>query len=228
MLRLLYAHGFASGPASSKGRALDALCAARGQRLERLDLRVPDRERLRLSAMIDVVRGALGEGDRAIAIGSSLGGLTVARAAERDPRIVGVLLIAPAFRLVERWRQRTGEAQWEAWRTRRTMDYPDHSSPDGVLRVDFGFVEDAAEVDCDDAPDGADSQGGLGPRWPDVRVPTTVLHGQRDETVDPALSRTFARGRPNVKLIELDDDHQMHASIPRIDAELTTLFDTLR
>ena len=55
-LRLLYCHGFASGPLSSKGRAL----AERFPELERLDLRVPDRERLRLSAMLEVVHRSLG------------------------------------------------------------------------------------------------------------------------------------------------------------------------
>ena len=215
-LRLLYGHGFASGPGSAKGRALHHRWSERGRDVELLDLRVPDRERLRLSAMIDVVRGALGPDDRAIAIGSSLGGLTMARAAEREPRIVATLLIAPAFRLVERWRRRLGERDWEAWRAHGTMAYDDHTTKGGKLNVDFGLMIDAAAID--DPP---------GHEWPDVKVPTTVVQGKRDETVDPELARTFARTRPNVRLVETDDDHSMLASLDVIDGELERLMKTL-
>jgi predicted esterase YcpF (UPF0227 family) len=219
-LRLLYGHGFASGPASSKGRALHHRWKERGRDLELLDLRVPDRERLRLSAMIEVVRGALGANDRAIAVGSSLGGLTMARAAEREPRIVAALLIAPAFRLVERWRGRLGERDWESWRAKGTMAYDDHTTKGGKLNVDFGFMLDAEQVD--------EQPGRL---WPDVRVQTTVVQGKRDETVDPELARTFAAtrppGSPPRRLVETDDDHSMLASIDVIDAELDRLIKTL-
>jgi pimeloyl-ACP methyl ester carboxylesterase len=188
----------------------------RGRDLELLDLRVPDRERLRLSAMIDVVRGALGPNDRAIAIGSSLGGLTMARTAEREARIVATLLIAPAFRIVERWRRRLGEHDWETWRAKGTMAYDDHTTKGGKLNVDFGLMIDAENVD--------EQPGKL---WPDVRVPTTVVQGQRDETVDPELARTFAATRKNVRLVETDDDHSMLASLDVIDAELERLIESL-
>ncbi|MEM9691699.1 MAG: YqiA/YcfP family alpha/beta fold hydrolase, partial [Myxococcota bacterium] len=54
-MRILYLHGFASSPGSRKGLAFDAHFAARGYVVERLDLRVPDRNQLRVSAMLDVV-----------------------------------------------------------------------------------------------------------------------------------------------------------------------------
>jgi pimeloyl-ACP methyl ester carboxylesterase len=45
--------------------------------------------------------------------------------------------------------------------------------------------------------------------FPDVRVPTLVLHGRRDAVVDPALSEIFARGRPHVERELLDSDHEL-------------------
>ena len=112
----LYRHGFASGKDSTKGVAIAAHLAARGLDLERLDLRVPSFEHLRLSAMLDVVGRAIGgPDDRAILLGSSLGGLTAARLAERDARVSALFLLAPAFQLVTRWRARVGEAEWPAW-----------------------------------------------------------------------------------------------------------------
>ena len=54
--RWLYLHGFASSPESAKARALAEHYAARGIDLERLDLRLPSFEHLRLSAIVEHVR----------------------------------------------------------------------------------------------------------------------------------------------------------------------------
>ncbi len=201
-MRILYAHGFASGPLSKKGVAVRAHLAKRGLEVELLDLRVPSPTGLRLSRMIEVVRAAAGP--ETLAIGSSLGGLTVAHAAAIDPRIRATVLLAPAFRLVERWRRRMTVEEWARWEREGTFRYDDHATG-GSLDVDFGFMEDAARVDTS---------------WPDVRVPTTIVHGTRDATVEPELSRTFAATRPNVRLVEVDDDHQLLGSLERICAEI--------
>ncbi len=65
----------------------------------------------------------------------------------------------------------------------------------------FDFIRDVQEVDVG---------------WPDVRVPTLIIHGSRDDVVDPALSRTWAAGKRHVRLIEVDDEHELAASIPLI------------
>ena len=194
--RILYAHGFASGPLSKKGVAVRDHLAKRGLGVELLDLRVPSPTGLRLSRMIEVVREAIGDADRVLAIGSSLGGLTVAHAA--------TVLLAPAFRVAERWRARMGEVDWAKWERDRTFVYEDHATG-GTLDVDFGFIEDAAQID----------RG-----WPEVRVPTTIIHGRNDQTIDPELSRTYAVARPNVRLLEVEDDHQLLRSIDVICAEI--------
>jgi alpha-beta hydrolase superfamily lysophospholipase len=51
---------------------------------------------------------------------------------------------------------------------------------------------------------------------PDVRVPTLILHGRGDTVVDIATSRQFAAGKRHVRLVELDDGHELTASIPRL------------
>jgi uncharacterized protein len=199
MQRHLYLHGFASGPSSYKGVQFAAHFERRGIALERLNLRVPSFEHLRLSAMIATVQGALGDGDTGIVFGSSLGGLTAARVAERDPRVTKLVLMAPAFQLVARWREMLG-AELEAWRTsgwREVMDFTTKQP----ARVDFGFVEDAEAIDVG---------------YPDVRVPTLIVHGIHDDTVPVAHSRRFAEARSNVTLVEVDDGHELIASLPRI------------
>jgi uncharacterized protein len=205
--RLLYLHGFASGPSSFKGRALSAHYAARGVDLERLNLRLPSFEHLRLSAMIEATRAAIGgPRERVVLLGSSLGGLTASRVAEDDARVSALVLLAPAFRLIERWRLRLGEAGWQAWEERGWLETDDYVEK-RKARVDFAFTRDAAAADA----------GGDG--WPDVRVPTLVVHGRADAVVDVALSRAWAQGKRHVRLVEVDDGHDLAASIDRVTAE---------
>jgi pimeloyl-ACP methyl ester carboxylesterase len=199
-VKILYLHGFASGPQSTKGLAFDKHFAERGVAIERMNLRVPSFEHLRLSTMIATVRAAID--DTAILIGSSLGALTAARVAERDDRVRALILMAPAFQLVARWREQLGPA-WDEWRAsgwREVDDYTTHAK----AKVDFGFVEDVTAVDVG---------------YPDVRVPTLVLHGTGDEVVPIDRSRTFAAGKRWVRLVELADGHELVASIPTLLAE---------
>lgn len=205
-MKYLYLHGFASGKDSKKGVALAKHFAARGLALERLDLRVPSLEHLRLSSMMEKVRAALGGAeDRAVVVGSSLGGLTAARVAERDPRVVSLVLLAPAFQLATRWRERVGEAAWRDWEESGWLEVDDHATG-GRSRVDFAFTRDVAGIDA--TP------------FPNVLVPTLIVHGTRDEVVDVGLSRAFARDRPHVCLVEVDDGHELVASLGRIAREI--------
>ena len=205
--RWLYLHGFASGPESAKGLALAEHYGKKGIALERLDLRVPSIEHLRLSTMMaHVVSRMGGERDRAVLFGSSLGGLTAARVAEQDPRVCALVLLAPAFRMIERWRARIGEPAWRAWETSGWFETPDFLTG-GVSRVDYGFACDVADVDA--------RSGG----WPDVRVPTLIVHGVNDEIVDIDLSRTWAKGKRHVRLVEVEDGHELGHSVTQIEAE---------
>ncbi len=202
--RFLYMHGFASGPGSEKGVALARHFASRGVDLALLDGRRPSLPHLRLSAIIDEIGRAIGgPRDRAVLMGSSLGALAAARAAERDARASALVLLAPAFRLMSWWRDYIGAAAWDEWRQTGWFETFDWST--GMpARVDWGFAVDAEAVDAG---------------WPDVRVPTLILHGRRDAVVSVELSRQFAAGKPWIRLIELDDEHDLTASIPRIISE---------
>ncbi len=205
--RWLYLHGFASGPGSAKGVWLAEHYARRGIALERLDLRKPSFEHLRLSAIIEAVRAELrGPWERAVVFGSSLGGLAACRAAEEDARICALVLRAPAFRLAERWRARMGERAWAEWERSGWLETYDFAEQ-REARVDFEFIRDAERVDA--------RNGG----WPDVRVPTLVVQGTRDDFVDPALAREGARGKRHVRLVEVDDGHELRASVERIARE---------
>lgn len=202
-VRALYLHGFASGPDSRKGTYLADRYARRGVSLERLDLRLPSFEHLRMSAMIDHVRARIGgPDDRAVVLGSSLGGAVAARTAVLDRRVQALVLLAPAFRLAARWQARV-PADIARWRETGWAEVDDHTTG-GKARVDFGFFEDAARTD---------------PDWPDVRVPTLVVHGVRDDIVTIDASREWVAARPWARLVEVDDDHELGASLDRIGEE---------
>ena len=202
--RWLYLHGFASGPESAKGRALSEHYAKRGALLERLDLRRPSLERLRFSDMTDHVAAAIaGPSERAVVFGSSLGGLTACRVAERDARICALVLLAPAFHLAERWRARLGEEGWAEWKRSGWLEVDDHARG-GKAKVHFAFVEEMLQID----------QG-----FPDVRVPTLIVHGRQDGTVSIEGSREFARGKAHVRLVEVDDGHELTSSLDLIARE---------
>jgi pimeloyl-ACP methyl ester carboxylesterase len=199
--RFLYLHGFASGPDSPKGLAFARCLGDRGLVVERLNLRVPSLERLRLSAAIAVTIAAMGgERDRVVLLGSSLGGLTAARVAERDPRVCALVLLAPAFQAAKGWRSRLAGEPLRRWRETGWLEVDDYATKQRA-RVDYGFLEDL------DAMDPADS-------WPDVRVPTLIVHGRQDAVVDIDGSRAFAVDRRNVRLVEVDDGHPLVATLP--------------
>lgn len=201
-MRCLYLHGFASGPGSAKGVAFERAFAAHGVAVERLDLRIPSLAHLRVSKMIEHVVARIGD-EPAVLIGSSLGGLTAARVAARSARVRALVLMAPAFQLAARWRERLGDDGWRAWEASGWLEIHDHAER-RPARVDFGFAEDALALDAED--------GG----WPAVRVPALVFHGTRDEVVDVAASRTWVARAEDAALVELDDGHELVASLPEI------------
>jgi pimeloyl-ACP methyl ester carboxylesterase len=199
-MQVLYLPGFASGPKSIKAIAYIDHFAERGVTVQALDLRRPSFEHLRLTAMIQYVRDTMT--GPTILIGSSLGGLTAARVAERDDRVKALVLLAPAFRLANRWQAQLGP-EWDEWQRtgwREVFDY----ETGGSSKVDFGFIEDILTFGRD---------------LPKVTVPALVLHGTHDDTVPAAYSRELAKDHSNVELIELDDGHQLIDSIPRLIVE---------
>ena len=114
-----------------------------------------------------------------------------------------VLAMAPAFRLADRWKSQMTTEAWEAWRRDGFLAVDDHATKQKA-RVDFGFVEELERLDVG---------------FPDVRVPVLIVHGRADEVVDIDRSRAFARRKRHVRLVEVDDGHELGASIPRILAE---------
>lgn len=52
----------------------------------------------------------------------------------------------------------------------------------------------------------------LGPAWPSVPCETLIIHGTRDPTVPIEGSRRYAAEHSGVRLVEVDDVHDLLAS----------------
>jgi hypothetical protein len=198
---LLYLHGFASGPSSHKARVLSARFAALGVTVDVPDLTPGEDgfESSSPSSMLAVAEARLAATDPPHAvIGSSLGGYLAAVAASRDPSIERLVLLAPAFRLFERWSARLTEGELADWRARglETM----HFASGRQRRIGWQFFESAQAF----------------PAFPEVRVPTLCLAGTRDDTVPFADVEAFVARTPTARLVPLDDGHDLAASLDRI------------
>lgn len=199
--RILYLHGFASGPESRKGLAVAEHLARRSAHVERLDLRVPAPDALSVVAMIERAHRAIGgKDDRAILIGSSLGGFVSLQTAARDPRVVGLVLFAPAVGIAKRWRERLGEARWQQWMDSGYLPLPEHAHT-GLTGVPSSFGLELEAIDT-----------GI----PTLSLPVAIAHGTRDDVVPVEGSRALAQQIPGATLLEVDDGHDLRDSIPAL------------
>jgi len=219
---ILYLHGFASGPGSTKGRALEERFAARGITLHRADLTPGDTGFERstpLTMLAEAERLAALHRPRVL-MGSSLGGYlaSVVMGGPREaaapcpslapgqpppaaPALASVeriVLLAPAFRLFERWRARLTAAEEARWREEGLEVW--HHASQRKRRLGWRFMEDAAAL----------------PPYPDVRVPALCLAGRHDDVVPLEDVARFAALSPTAKLVVLDDGHELIQSVDRI------------
>src|SRR6266849_1150851 len=99
---VLYLHGFASGPSSSKARYFREKLEACGLRVEIPDLAAGDFEHLTITGQLAVIERCA-KGQPICLSGSSLGGYLAALYAARHPEVERVILFAPAFHFAHRW-----------------------------------------------------------------------------------------------------------------------------
>jgi uncharacterized protein len=190
-LQLLYLHGFASSPASTKASFFRSRLRELG-----LDLRVPelapDFRRMTITSQLAIAEPLL-DGGPTVLLGSSLGGYLATLLAERHPdRVAGMVLFAPAFGFARRWESRLGVAAMARWRSERILR---------VFHYGKGREEPLSVKLLDDAARHADE--------PDPRCPALVFAGSRDDAVPLGAIESFTRRRPERQLVVLDAGHEL-------------------
>lgn len=202
--RWLYFHGFGSSPRSSKAAFFRNKFNALGIPFDVPNLTVPDFEHLTVTEMLGAVdrifRDEIGDRERVGIIGSSLGAIVALWTAARHTNVRRLLLLAPAFGLFRETFLGLGRAGVNVWE-KRGYTHLYHHAAGGKQRISSDFLLDARGYD--------ESKLRLG-------IPITIVHGQRDEVVDPALSAEYARRRDKVKLRLVDDDHSLLLSTTEI------------
>lgn len=165
--------------------------AARGLTLEVPQLDEGDFERLTLSAQLTLIE-RIAQGEPVNILGSSMGGYLAALYAARHPEVQRVVLLAPAFRLAERWEARLGEAAMAEWRASGSM-LVFHYGDQRERKLGPQLIDDAHRYEA----------------FPEVRQPTLIFHGEHDDIVPIGDSFAFAATRPHVEVDALDSDHEL-------------------
>ena len=183
-MRILYFHGFASGPGSKKA----AFFRDRIPAVEVPDLAAGDFEHLTITGQLKLI-GDLAAGESVALIGSSMGAYLAALYAARHAEVAKVVLMAPAFGFVKRWSE---SPEGETWRRNGYLDVY-HYGQKRNCKLSYGLVEDALQYED----------------YPDFRQPALIFHGTHDTVVPAQLSSDFAASHPNARLHLLDSDHEL-------------------
>ena len=193
MIQFVYLHGFASSPQSQKAQAFARRFAELGLPLTVPDLEDGDFKHLTISRQLRIIDKTLDSftGASVALIGSSMGGYLAALTAQIRSEVKGTYLMCPGFNFIKRWRAvaLAGEIQRESggnliqvfnYRYNKTME------------LDLGIFDDAEKWE------------GIEYKKP---VPTRIVHGIHDETVDIGESRNFVQNHPWASLKEVNSDH---------------------
>ncbi len=198
-MRVIYLHGFSSGPMSRKARFFQSHLEKEGVEVLVPDLAQGDFENLTITGQLAVLEAAAGSGPVRL-VGSSMGGYLAALLAALKPACVErVVLLAPAFGFAERWPAVVGQAAMEQWLT--TGKLPVFHYGEGRLRdLGLAMYEDSRNY----------------PGAPHFPQPGLIFHGVHDAVVPVEASRAFAASHGNMRLIEMDSDHELTDVMPQI------------
>ena len=192
MTRIVYLHGFASSPQSSKARFFAQKFRAAGVPFDAPRLDEGDFSKLTIGGQLAVVERAVARGP-VILMGSSLGGyLAALYAAQHPEQVEKLVLLAPAFYFPSRWKARFSAEELADWKQRGTRTFF-HYGDNAERELGYHLIEEAAAYEDE----------------PAFSQPVLIIHGRNDDVVPAAASEHFAQGRPNAKLLLVDSGHEL-------------------
>jgi pimeloyl-ACP methyl ester carboxylesterase len=195
-MQVVYLHGFASSPQSTKAQFFARKFAEAGVPFEVPQLDQGKFEKLTITGQLKVIEAGIGKtprGEAVVLMGSSLGGYLAALYAEQHPRqIERLVLIAPAFQFLERWRSRFSPQELEQWKRQGWAPFF-HYGSHSEKRQGYQFLEDAARYDP----------------VPDFHQRALILHGTDDPVVPYQVSYEFALEHAHTRLALFKSGHEL-------------------
>jgi pimeloyl-ACP methyl ester carboxylesterase len=191
MTRILYLHGFASGPSSTKARYFRDVLERAGAQVAVPDLAAADFENLTITGQLAVI-GRAAAGEPVSLMGSSMGGYLAALYAARHPEVRRLVLLAPGFAFGRRWPEYLGPEKMAQWRRDGSLEFF-HYAENRSRNLRYSLIEDAARYE----------------EFPDFRQPALIFHGIHDDVVPACRSEQFAAAHPNAQLEVLDSGHDL-------------------
>jgi uncharacterized protein len=204
-MNLIYLHGFASGPASSKAQYFHRRFAELGVEMQIPDLSEGNFENLTLSGQLRVIE-RIARADDVRLIGSSMGGYLAALYAARHAEVTHLVLLAPAFGFARRWREMLGAEKVEQWRRTGSLSLY-HYGDKRERSVGYKLLEDAEQYED----------------YPDIPQPALIFHGRGDDVVPAEYSRRFAELHPQTSLRMVDSGHELLNVLDQMWEEIRTL-----
>ena len=189
--RVIYLHGFASGPASRKAVFFTGRCRTLGIEVETPDLAEGDFPHLTLSKQLKLLEN-ITRNEPTVLIGSSLGGYLAALHAAHHPNVLRLILLAPAFDFYRIWITTLGPERLAAWKEAGAAPVY-HYSAGREMPLSYEFLTDAAQFEP----------------FPLVRQPVLLFHGDRDPVVPIEKSIAFTERAPDATLIRLPSGHEL-------------------
>jgi pimeloyl-ACP methyl ester carboxylesterase len=198
ILRVLYLHGFASGPKSRKASFFVHQLSKLNIPVQVPDLSEEDFEHLTITGQLRVIDHIIGH-EPVILIGSSLGGYLAALCAAKYKQVTKIVLLAPAFRFHDLWVKQLGAEGMRRWQTEGSLSVFHYA--DGRERpIGYQFIEDARQY----SP------------FPDFQQPALIFHGNQDGTVPVDSSVDFAQTHPNAELVRINSGHELTDALDAI------------
>jgi predicted esterase len=200
-MRVVYLHGFASSPQSSKAQFFGQKFRQAGIQFETPELDQGKFEELTISGQLTVVEQTVignpvsrGQGiGETVLMGSSLGGYLAALFAATHPTAVQrLILMAPAFHFLERWKTRLSPQELALWKTRGWAPIY-HYGTKSERRLGYQFLEDGSKY----------------PPVPDFHQRALILHGVEDQVVPPQESRNYVREHAQARLALFNSGHEL-------------------
>ncbi len=189
--RVLYLHGFASSPASTKAGFFRERFRGAGIDLEIPDLAAGDFEHLTITGQLEMIQRAA-RGEPVALLGSSLGGYLAALYAARHAELRKVVMMAPAFCFAKGWAKRLGPEAVAEWKRTGWIDVY-HYGVGGTRRLGVQLLTDAEAYED----------------YPAFAQPALIFHGNRDPVVPVELSEHFVAADSNARLITYPSGHEL-------------------